>query len=576
MRTRRGVLRAAAMLLGVAAAVGGLTAAAAPQETAPPQAPELDATGGAEGTRGAEYPGTGERTILDRQHSDAFSVRLEGGELVLKTRADLATGAAQVLDPEQVLFHVSDAQRDSVPNSKDYAFLGAPGTGIWKISQAYTPDWLWAGWEAESIAPAVLRGGHIELRLTEFSGPADVELYVNGDEGPERVLSSSQPGLDTIHTSAGAHTHANWVFTAPGEYALTMVASATASSGQSLVSQPQQYHFLVGGPRADTSTPPPGDNDDSTTAPPPDHKTPQRGTAPPSADPPPASDAPKAPTAKAAEECVAVPETTEISPENVDVVADGHFDFGPLIEGGKMLPRVKDDRVSPAAWVDPGGLVFHLNDAAKVAAPGGQFGFLGSGAVWQIPLTQKSGVPWLGWNTQHPTVAGKSSGNMTLTLEGLEGPGDVFVYSVNSWGQLEHQYFGTAGGFPRSTSIEVGASGVHVHGVWAFTQPGAYYATMAWNGTVDGAAQQGTAILTFFVGDGDARAAAKPQTVTTFVGRTASGEACDPSLAATGFAEEDLPELVALGSLVGLAGLAILGAAALRPRTPNINTPARS
>lgn len=511
--------------------------------------------------------------VLDGHHTDAVSVRWEHGALVLKTRADLDSGAGQVLDPRDVLFHVTDSLKESVPDNPEFAFLGAPGDEIWQIPQSYQPGVLWAGWETESL-PRQQFAGAVRLELTSFTGPGDLELYLYGTEGPRRILSSCDPALSTIHTNAGVHAHANWSFTAAGSYTLTFTAEAERVGGGTVRSVPQSFTFLVGGA---PQSPPPGPGEEPTPTP-----TAPAGPPPAPADPPappaapaPAAPAPAAPqpaapapTASAAgEQCIATPVTTEMSPENVDVVDSGHFDFGPAVEGGAMKALLKDDRTSPAPWIDPAAVVFHLSDAASAQAPGGEFAFLGSGRVWQIPLTQQSGVPWIGWNTQHPTIAGHAQGPVTLTLDGLEGPGDLAVYSVNSWGALGERHFGTLDGFPRSTSIEVGSSGVHVHGIWAFTEPGAYHATMTFAGTIDGSRQSGTAVLTFFIGEGDPRSAARAATVTTYAGRTASGAECDPNLAATGPVDAQLTtDLAGFAGTLLVVGLAFVGAAALAPR----------
>ncbi|QAY63116.1 hypothetical protein ET495_07505 [Xylanimonas allomyrinae] len=275
------------------------------------------------------------------------------------------------------------------------------------------------------------------------------------------------------------------------------------------------------------------------------------------------------------EQCIA---TGPAAPAGaVDVVTEGHLDFGPVLEDGTLRALVKDDRASPPRWVDPAGLVLHVQDNAAVQAPGGDFAFLGSGQVWQIPLTQASGVPWLGWNTQHESVAGKTDGNVTLSLDALDGPGRLAVYSMGSFGNVGEKFFGTVDGFGRSTEIPVGASGVHVHAIWAFTEPGAYHATLTFSGTVAGQPRTATTTLTFFVGPGDPASAARPGAATT--GRTPDGRECSlaagtpgpgngapggPTLPRTGPALTG--DLAGLAVALGLVGLAFLGAAALAPR----------
>ncbi|MGO3678669.1 MAG: choice-of-anchor M domain-containing protein, partial [Microbacteriaceae bacterium] len=186
--------------------------------------------------------------------------------------------------------------------------------------------------------------------------------------------------------------------------------------------------------------------------------------------------------------------------------------------------------------------------------------------IGQIPLTQQAQVPWLGWNTQHPTIAGKTQGPVTLTLDSLDGPGDMAVYSMDSWGGLGDRFFGTVSGFPRSTSIAVGASGVHVHGVWAFTEPGTYRAAMSFSTTIGGAEQKANTVLTFFVGDGDPSQAAGEHDVTTVVGQTPDGKPCDLSLAETGSRDRWVIETGAIAVALFALGIAFLGAASLRPR----------
>lgn len=520
--------------------------------------------------------------VLDRHHTDAVSVRWEDSALVLRTRADLETGAGTMLDPTRVRFHLTDRQHGTVPDVPGFEFLGEPGDDIWTIPQRYESGSLWAGWETETLPRGLFVNDTITLSLTEVTGPGDLEVFVNDISGPERLLSSRDSMLRSFTEHVGAHTHANWVFTAPGEYTLTFVASAHLAQGGQIASLPQRYAFTVGGDSPLTPNPPDAQDPDPDTDPAPPHTAPGPQTPPSDGTPPApatthtppaaASTNPPATATTTEEECIATPVTQTISPGDVTIGSDGHFDFGPVLEGGELKPRVKDDRLSPAQWVDPATLVFHLGAKAAQQAPGGAFDFLGTGTIWQIPLTQEAGVPWLGWNTQHPSIAGHTQGPITLTLDALDGPGHLAVYSVNSWGQPADRFFGTLDGFPRSTEITVGGSGVHVHGIWAFTEPGIYVATMTFSGTVDGAHRSGSTTLTFAVGDVDPQTAAKERQVTTYVGRTASGEPCELTLATTGLTSEESKDLGGLAWMLLVLGAAFVGASALRPRHQPVKT----
>ena len=126
---------------------------------------------------------------------------------------------------------------------------------------------------------------------------------------------------------------------------------------------------------------------------------------------------------------------------------------------------------------------------------------------------------------------------------------------------------GTAPGFPRSTTVPVGASGVHVHAIWAFTAPGAYTVTLKFSGTVDGAPVSASTDLAFFAGPGDPRSAVRPGTITEYVGRTATGKECDLELAATGVADDTVEGIATLA--VGLVALGLTFVAASAGRTAN-------
>jgi len=197
-------------------------------------------------------------------------------------------------------------------------------------------------------------------------------------------------------------------------------------------------------------------------------------------------------------------------------VDDGHFDFGPLIEGGKLVPRIKDDRSQPPEWVEPSSRVFAVGSAAEMKVPDSpDYSFLGSAGdtVWMIPQTQISGVPWLGWNTQHESARSEIKGPVTFALDSVDGPGKLGVYLNDSFGGVGAKKFGNMGGFPSSFNVPLN---VHEHGNWAFTEPGTYKVTMTLSATLkSGDKVSESATLTFQVGSGgDSGASAMSKGVT--------------------------------------------------------------
>ncbi|THD29195.1 MAG: hypothetical protein DI608_07545, partial [Rothia mucilaginosa] len=78
-------------------------------------------------------------------------------------------------------------------------------------------------------------------------GPGTFSLYLeNGNfSAPQVLWSSTKSEPQKLWVEKNTHTHANWVFTAPGEYLLKVTASAELSDG-STVSDTRYLKFAVG------------------------------------------------------------------------------------------------------------------------------------------------------------------------------------------------------------------------------------------------------------------------------------------------------------------------------------------
>ncbi|MFF5021255.1 TIGR03773 family transporter-associated surface protein [Micrococcus luteus] len=189
-------------------------------------------------------------------------------------------------------------------------------------------------------------------------------------------------------------------------------------------------------------------------------------------------------------------------------VSSGHFDVGPALSGGSLAPRVKDDRTSPARWRSPGEVVFALGDAAAVRLPAG-LGFIGPEGtpVHMIGGVQQAGVPWLGWNTQDPGLLESATGPVTMSLQGVSGPGEVAVFTSGTFGTAVGQRIMDTVGGPRSTTVPLNT---HAHGNWVFTAPGVYRVSLAFSVPTDAGTRSGSTTLTFAVGGCSAPAAAAP------------------------------------------------------------------
>ena len=87
----------------------------------------------------------------------------------------------------------------------------------------------------------------VNLTLEQVSGPGTFSLYLeNGNfSAPQVLWSSTKNEPQKLWVEKNTHTHANWVFTAPGEYLLKVTASAELSDG-STVSDTRYLKFAVG------------------------------------------------------------------------------------------------------------------------------------------------------------------------------------------------------------------------------------------------------------------------------------------------------------------------------------------
>ena len=181
-------------------------------------------------------------------------------------------------------------------------------------------------------------------------------------------------------------------------------------------------------------------------------------------------------------------------------VTHGHFDVGPILNGGNLTSSVKDDRTSPARHVSPGALEFVLNDAAKLNLPAGMENIAPAGTpVHMIGATQQQGVPWLGWSTQDPELLKQLDGPVTMSLNGFEGPGTMSTFLSGNFGSAGQKVFDSRSG----GSFQVPAN-THQHSNWVFTAEGRYTVTIGWTARLKNGQQVSSeSVLHFTVGNPD-------------------------------------------------------------------------
>ncbi|WP_342319622.1 choice-of-anchor M domain-containing protein [Corynebacterium mayonis] len=165
-----------------------------------------------------------------------------------------------------------------------------------------------------------------------------------------------------------------------------------------------------------------------------------------------------------------------------------------------LVPLIKDDRRVPATWASPQSLEFSLGPTAKKSLPSA-VGPVPAGEVWMIGATQEPGVPWLGANTQHPSMLEAGLGPVTWELVSFDGPGAMSVYTQGGLGQIVgEEWFNADNG--RGFGTHTIAPNSHVHPVWLFSAPGTYKVGIKQSASKDGKTYSGAGVLTFHVGGG--------------------------------------------------------------------------
>ena len=207
------------------------------------------------------------------------------------------------------------------------------------------------------------------------------------------------------------------------------------------------------------------------------------------------------------------------------VVDRGHVDFGPTLNTGQWRIQIHDDSASPSYWRNLEDVVMKVTDAGVLEVPDDPaYAFLGEDPgtpVWVVPQTQKSDVVWTGWNTQEPGVLSSLKVGTTLSILGVEGPGEVIAYLQSGNFGDPQPLWSTLDEFPQQTWIEINT---HTHANWVFTTPGIYLVDVQFDGELtSGETVSARDTLRFAVGD-----ATDPQPAFAM---TTSAEAVDPSSA---------------------------------------------
>lgn len=151
-------------------------------------------------------------------------------------------------DPDRTVLQVTDAALQTVPDDPVYEFLGVPaGTDVHVVPQVQHPDVVWVGWNTQDprVMQTIDRG--VTLELADVDGPGELIMYLQSGtfSEPQVLWRSTEATGQPMWVEVNTHTHANWVFTAPGVYLVAVRVSADLVGGEQ-VSAVRHLRFAVG------------------------------------------------------------------------------------------------------------------------------------------------------------------------------------------------------------------------------------------------------------------------------------------------------------------------------------------
>jgi surface-anchored protein len=152
---------------------------------------------------------------------------------------------------------------------------------------------------------------------------------------------------------------------------------------------------------------------------------------------------------------------------------NGHADIGVGYDNGSLDLHVHQEEPFEAEY-EPGEVTFVVGDAAKTLSPGGLFApALGSAGspIWVLPTSPNPDLPFIGFGTEELSPA-DWLGNITLTLAGFSGPGNMAIWNIGSFGDANIVVDSTRGTGPLNSMLLL--PGTHTHYNIGFTQPGRY------------------------------------------------------------------------------------------------------
>lgn len=168
----------------------------------------------------------------------------------------------------------------------------------------------------------------------------------------------------------------------------------------------------------------------------------------------------------------------EAASDERSVFDHGHLDMGPRMVDGEWTLQLRDDSEGTPVWREPENTVIAVPDESLTEVPDDPaYSFVEAEPgqeVYVLPQVEQQGIPWPGWNTQHPSALKEMGRGARFTLEAVDGPGTALLYlepGTFDPPQVLWDSRKATGGTVQDFFAE---ANTHTHANWVFTEPGVY------------------------------------------------------------------------------------------------------
>lgn len=183
------------------------------------------------------------------------------------------------------------------------------------------------------------------------------------------------------------------------------------------------------------------------------------------------------------------------------VLDHGHIDaFTPIVdESGSLELMLKEDVTALNTLRDPETVVLQVKQGALTSGvPDGFVPGMPS-EIYHLPLTQDQSLIWPGWETQLITDSFPGA-NTNIVVSDIVGPGDVYLWSQDTFGSIRSLLLGGGYQLPATISQPYPA---HTHAAWGFTAPGLYALTVRADVQATNGSSGSTQVATYLIAVGD-------------------------------------------------------------------------